>query len=159
MPSVCGFISMSSLLCVSRRALEVSGGHCSVWGKDCGQYRGRFIPRLCTPISRALHLQHIVPLEGTRIPSRARHSLLLVKSHNSLLPTQAPGHSRCVPAEGQTAGDTQVNFRSLYQIAVYWPPVRHKDVSAPEFNLRVFPFWPERLSRVELSVGHSGASP
>lgn len=134
---------MSSLLWVSRRALEVSGGHCSMWGKGQGQYRGRCqtsaIPRAgCPPSSTAC--------------ARGSHSPLPVRSHSSPPPAPAPGHSRCAPAEGQTAGNTQVRLISDDQMALSRSPKKLKDFFAPGFDFRVFPDWSGGPSRIELSL-------
>lgn len=64
------------------------------------------------------HLQHTVPPRSAPTPPPPAvlapgHSPLPVKSHSSPPPAPAPGRSRCVPAEGQTAGDTQVSFTSF----------------------------------------------
>lgn len=66
----------------------------------------------------AAHLQHTVPVPSAPTPTppavlRPGHSPLPVKSHSSPPPARAPGRSRCVPAEGQTAEDTPVSFTSF----------------------------------------------
>lgn len=136
---------MSSLLWVSRRAFVVSGGHCSMWGKGQGQYRGRCILRpLPSPMQAALPPAQHVP--------GASYSPLPVRSHSSPPPAPAPGHSRCAPAEGQTAGDTQGHLISDDQIALLWSPKKLKDIFAPGCDFRVFPGQSGRPSRIELSL-------
>lgn len=125
---------MSSLLWVSRRDLEVSGGHCSIWEEGSqGEYRGRCILRPLPSLCR-------LPPPPAQHVLGAGYSPLRVRSHSSLPPAPAPGHSRCVPAEGQTAGDTQVHLISDDQIALPRSP-KLKDVFAPGFDFRVFPGW------------------
>lgn len=136
---------MSSLLWVSRRALEVSGGHCSMWGKGQGQERGRCILRPLPSPCRLLSLQHSMCWGGSYSP-------LPVRSHSSPPPAPALGHSRCAPAEGQTAGGTRVHLISDDQIALPWSPKKLKDVFAPGFDFRVFLGWSGRPSRIELSL-------
>lgn len=107
-------------------------------------------------VQRQMHPQtSAIPVQAAPSPAQrvlgASYSPLPVRSHSSLPPAPAPGHSRCAPAEGQTAGDTQVHLISDDQIVLPRSPKKLKDVFAPGLDFRVFPGWSGgRPSRIEL---------